>query len=93
MLNDFSKGLEALDVLSAIRTNPAAFETLFVASTEMLSPNAVKKALSLKFSLSGSTESETIFSMLKKFIDESDEKGSISFLDILKSMGPLLSSK
>lgn len=79
MLHQFGSGLETLDVLSAIRANPAAFEALFVASSLQLTPDSVKKAVSLQFSVTRCAEDKlnAILSMLYKSIDESNQKGML----------------
>jgi hypothetical protein len=63
MLDQFGTGLEILDVLSAVRANPAAFEALFVTSSKRLTPDAVKKIVRLKSIPNGCPQSLTVFSI------------------------------
>lgn len=82
LLEQFANGLQTLDVLSAVRTNPAAFEELFVSTTKITS-DAVKNQIRLKPGPSGCSNDETaVLDYIKKYIEESNEDGKyqVSFL-------------
>lgn len=96
MLEQFSKGLETLGVLCAVRKNRAVFEELFTSKTK-LTPEVVKSMIKPKHGSSDCSNEETLFGYIQKFVDESNENGKyqahllIRFI-ILFSLAPCLTS-
>lgn len=74
MLDQFASGLQTLGFLSAIRTESAVFEELFV-STSKLTPDAVKSLIRLKPGTSGSDAAMAVLANIHAIVEESDEEG------------------
>ena len=76
MLDQFASGLQTLGLLSAVRSNSAVFEEMFVSTTK-ITPEEVKSLIRVKLCGSSNTSdaSTAVLASIQKFVESSDEEG------------------